>query len=418
MDSSSNESLSDDGSDVFSTRSIDDEVGPGAVMSEEDPEVDNADDTVFDDSDFPGKDSECISDLQVSLVESSKENQLLYTLLSSVTAAVGLVTNNPATIIGSMLLSPIGDFIVKLSIIKSFNSIKGKCLARDAFHKKYLERLGIDVSKVTLEDDGYGAFILKLRYLPDKSIDGLFFTKQRPYYRSGTTLYSEDAVPVFSVAVPATKQPRITHKGSARLRVTDRVTRIGGGDTRDLSSEFEEVELWRVERGIKQYERQMSIFRKYKLWDTIGCVVLSCAIAIAIGVICGMAMISIQLSPKLSSDIYFKLPTKEMHDRSHMENAIGMIFIAFCAGFILPEATRSNNAIRLVGVSVATALLPPLVNFGLYLGIWLITKDYSLIDVSSEDVLRSMYMSATVFVINFVILFSISVARLNSMCSL
>jgi ABC-type lipoprotein release transport system permease subunit len=56
-------------------------------------------------------------DLEKILNEISTNNPLYYAFLSSIAAAIGLTTNSIPIIIGSMIISPIGNIIARLSII-------------------------------------------------------------------------------------------------------------------------------------------------------------------------------------------------------------------------------------------------------------------------------------------------------------
>ena len=64
-------------------------------------------------------DKEKLDLLKQSLVESHHNNAFLMGLISSGLASIGLATNSATTILGSMLLSPIGALITK-NIIYSF----------------------------------------------------------------------------------------------------------------------------------------------------------------------------------------------------------------------------------------------------------------------------------------------------------
>ena len=56
------------------------------------------------------------------LVENNRSNPILFSVLSAILASIGLGTNSYSTIIGSMLLSPIGSLIIITNIYNILNS--------------------------------------------------------------------------------------------------------------------------------------------------------------------------------------------------------------------------------------------------------------------------------------------------------
>ena len=61
-------------------------------------------------------DKEIDAKLWASLMDSHRSSPVLYSFIASVLASIGLATNSQTTILGSMLLSPIGSLINKNSI--------------------------------------------------------------------------------------------------------------------------------------------------------------------------------------------------------------------------------------------------------------------------------------------------------------
>ena len=57
-----------------------------------------------------------IEKLKVSLDDSHKSSPILFSIISSALASIGLATNSQTTILGAMLLSPIGSLINKSNV--------------------------------------------------------------------------------------------------------------------------------------------------------------------------------------------------------------------------------------------------------------------------------------------------------------
>ncbi len=363
----------------------------------------------------------CIKDIQNTLVSSTKENPAFYTILSGLTAAVGMATNSPATVIGSMLLSPIGDIIVRLSIIGKFDEFKGG-YSRLAFQEAYLEDLGIPVKKLIVgnnrDDD---KFFIKLKNNRDIEISTLVKYQDRWYFcMEDGSVYDKYAK----------KQQKFCLGGSPGQHYEGK-EKINFGNEKGWA-----VSIGKINEEIKNYENiNINPFdktshggKKYNWWHIFGWGIIVCLIAILIGFVCGITFLAVQDN---TSEPNFIIPTKEMEERSKIENAIGMIFIAGCAGIILPEAIRNKNTIRIVGISIATALLPPLVNMGLYLSVAVakysnmntknLIKHTDInnnrnIDISYDDIGYAVLTSIVIFFINFIILYGITKVRLGSIC--
>ena len=172
-------------------------------------------------------------------------------------------------------------------------------------------------------------------------------------------------------------------------------------------NEFEKQE-WINIRNVRK-----SFGDKYSIGIIVCIFFVVCLFAIFIGFICGICFY--QANKKGVSS--FVLPTKEMKERAKMENAWGMIFIATVAGFILPHAIRRKGAIRLVGINIATALLPPLVNIGLYLGLKVMKEQRGEMTKDEEEHITEAWMTGIViFFINFIILLAITFFSLNFIC--
>jgi len=407
----------------------------------------------------------CIRDLKNSLVDSTKENPAFYTILSGLTAAVGLATNSPATIIGSMLLSPIGDIIVRLSIIGKFDEFKknGRTkynFSRQAFQERYLDKLGIPSEKIFINTKKNGDLHIELS---DKNINGeidniykyndiVYFSYDKDQY-----LYDINGEKVFIVNLKNTetrygskpnkkdktclekikdffsmkKKELVEYKSLEEKFPGIEIKKID--DNENLAHKFYSITTSDIARNIRKYELQdinpfadWKAGSKYNWYHVFGWGILICFLAILIGFLCGLIFITSQNNQKEPN---FLIPTKEMEDRGKIENAIGMIFIAICSGIILPEAIRYKNTIRMVGIGIATALLPPLVNMGLYLAVWAMKdKDENnkmkhtdkdgnrVIPINTEVIYGSILTSFVIFLINFVLLYWIAKTRLSNIC--
>ncbi len=369
----------------------------------------------------------CLRDLQNALVDSTKDNTVIYSLLSGITAAVGLATNSPATVIGSMLLSPIGDLIVRLSLVSNFKiqQKRGKTndqnFSRKAFQERFLERLNIPTKKLimrTKED------ILTL-WLRTKYSDN-----NREFNNSIKEIYKYNGILYFNLTdgndnklYDINGNHKYTINNENKLQKFDSVE-IEKGNPYKISMKT-------LRKKIKEYENQHWIPHKKgeqpKKYDITTILWVSgwvCIIAILVGLICGLVFYHIQ---KTQDNPSFILPTAEMESRAKIENAWGMFFIAGVAGFILPWAIRRKNTIKLVGINIATALLPPLVNVGLYLGIKIIrhvennkktlTPEEKKKEEEEGKLLDEAWKTGLIiFAINFGLLFLISTLSLYFFC--
>ena len=101
---------------------------------------------------------------------------------------------------------------------------------------------------------------------------------------------------------------------------------------------------------------------------------LMCIIAYITGIT--MALVNSKLE-------YFSVPTKEMEDRVSMPKYIGNILIPILAGMVMSVANYYDDYVVLAGIGLVIAFLPPIVNAGLYHGVFLfdnINKMYGQID--------------------------------------
>lgn len=471
----------------------------------------------------------CIKDFKDALVDNTKEDPLFYTTLSGVTAAVGLATNSPATIIGSMLLSPIGDVIVRLSLILNFNAQRhfGKTtndFSRQAFQEQFLDNLGIPSKYLYINNDKDNKLNIQLKSIDPEvkgRIDEIYKYRGKIYfsYNSDYLLYDVHGDPKFIVRREEEEYKRFKNNEIRKLekekdkfvptnkKGTDieRIYKIPGNledqpnisaklheminelnnlrldkdsiqqknnqirleslenKLKELSGDFESISIEYISMKMRYYEKQdvipwttdTYIGKKYKFWDVFGWGIVICIWAIVIGIICaicfGLFHISQQKEKeealyKINQKIkeattpedkielqkekekieneripWFSIPTIEMIDRTKIENAIGMIFIAICAGIILPEAVRHKNATKMVGIGIATALLPPLVNIGMYFGIMILLnineENREHLGMSMEDARNAVLTGFVIFFINFGLMLGISTYRLYNLCN-
>lgn len=444
----------------------------------------------------------CIKHFKDALVDNTKEDPLFYTTLSGITAAVGLATNSPATIIGSMLLSPIGDIIVRLSLILNFNAQKyfkktDNDFSRQAFQERFLENLGIQSKFIYINNDDKGKLNIQLKSIKSSEkgrICEIYRYRERVYflYENEKVLYNVYGEPKFAVIrnsdtenlfqknerrrfrelkdeyIPERRSFGKIYKLPSGIITDDDIPKILRDkfsrdelDITNLNDEFNYIPLRYIQRKIHKYEKQdfipwtndTFIGKKYKFWDVLGWGVVVCLWAIVIGIICALCFGKFQIDQtkekkseildikeqikqtnnleekkdlqlklkNLESDRipWFSIPTKEMSDRTKINNAIGMIFIAICSGIILPEAVKHKNSTKMVGIGIATALLPPLVNIGMYIGIMILILDEDNkenIEMSHDDLINSVITGIIIFFINFVIILGISAMRLYSYC--
>lgn len=102
-------------------------------------------------------------------------------------------------------------------------------------------------------------------------------------------------------------------------------------------------------------------------------------------------------------------PTDEMLSRADPINAIYMILIALLCGIALPIAVYMKSSVVLVGIGIATALMPPIANVGLALSIDN-DEDYTLKKLISKYTdnrnykIRAIITGALIFIINLLLL--------------
>lgn len=103
----------------------------------------------------------------------------------------------------------------------------------------------------------------------------------------------------------------------------------------------------------------------------------------------------------IASSIIYKreYPTTEMKSRAEIDNAVFMIPIALIGGLVLPSAIHHNNIMRVVGISIAVALLPPLVNIGISLSTYFNEDIYDPIFIKN-----ALITGATIFFINIILI--------------
>lgn len=74
---------------------------------------------------------------------------------------------------------------------------------------------------------------------------------------------------------------------------------------------------------------------------------------------------------------YFKTPTNEMKNRTNEKYILADVVIALLIGFITIIALKYKNMSILLAISIATTILVPIVNSGLYHGIYLDKGNYN-----------------------------------------
>ena len=503
-------------------------ISVASSISSEDSSVSEEDQKLHDKSKRDEKTCKfrtpCIKDFKEALVDNTKEDPMFYTTLSGVTAAVGLATNSPATLIGSMLLSPIGDIIVRLSLILNFNAQRhfkktNSDFARQAFQERFLDKLGIPSKYLYINNDADDNLNIQLKAIDPTvkgKIDEIYKYRGRVYfsYNSDYLLYDVHGDPKFIVSrndrfykeykdseLKKMFRDKINYIPTKKSRDSEKIYKIPGNleeqpniskkihdmidelnmlsnsennissnvrletlqnQLKELSDDFESISIEYLSYKMKYYEKQdvipwtndTFIGKKYKFWDVLGWGIVICIWAIIIGMICSICFGLVQIDQQKQKETelhqilkkleketdkdkkvelqeereriendrrpWFTIPTKEMIDRTKIENAIGMIFIAICAGIILPEAVRHKNATKMVGIGIATALLPPLVNIGLYFGIMILlnvnedNRDY--LGMSMEDAKNAVITGFVIFFINFGLMLAISSFRLYNYC--
>lgn len=96
-----------------------------------------------------------------------------------------------------------------------------------------------------------------------------------------------------------------------------------------------------------------------------------------------------------------KLPTKEIKSRSKPDGLIESFVIAVTCAFALPYGFENNEVSLIIGLGIAVALLPPLVNIGVAYGAYHGDKENYDTEIPVEDTLK---YSLAIFLINFVTL--------------
>lgn len=74
---------------------------------------------------------------------------------------------------------------------------------------------------------------------------------------------------------------------------------------------------------------------------------------------------------------YFKTPTNEMKHRTNVKHILADIAIALLVGFIAIISLEYKNISVIVGIGIASAILLPIVNSGLYHGKYLDRGNYN-----------------------------------------
>ena len=366
----------------------------------------------------------CLKELQNSLVDSTKDNTVIYSILAGVTAAVGLATNSPATVIGSMLLSPIGDLIVRLSVVSNFKihqslgHTNNQNYSRKAFQERFLERLNIPTKKLIIRTID-NKITLWLKSNPNNFDNDKLNNEIVQIYKYHDNLYfnlNDDDDSLYDI------------NGIRKFKLNNGKMESIKDDSFS-TKDYNKISMDSLRKRIEKFENQNYVpsfsgeqTKKYDIKTILWVSFWVCAIAVIVGLICGFVFYYVQ---EKQENPDFVIPTAEMESRAKMENAWGMFFIAGVAGFILPWAIRRKNTIKLVGINIATALLPPLVNVGLYLGIKIVkasdkkilTPEEKRKDEDRDKALDEAWKTGLIiFAINFGLLFIISTISLYFFC--
>jgi hypothetical protein len=255
--------------------------------------------------------TECTADFLTRNAENYKELTFLFAFLGAIVASLGLTTNSVSTIIGSMLLSPVGAIIIK-GILQCYLS---------QYHK-------LDSEKI------FG-----------------FANNLKP---------GNFDLPLLG-----------------RISVPNR--------------------WWWLE------------------------VIVMIVIVIITGWIIGMAWIGfsdpVDEETGERREIINSLPTNEMKERAKMSNALVMIPIAIIGGVALPYALRRNSTTKLLGISIATALLPPLANIGLALSYQTLGVEFTEEQTEEYSVTEALGTGTVIFLINFVLLLMCAGLSIKFICS-
>ena len=134
---------------------------------------------------------------------------------------------------------------------------------------------------------------------------------------------------------------------------------------------------------------------KYKSWITQLIMVL--LITLTLSYLTGKLLQKIK-NPYTGKYLSDSWPTHEMKERAKIFNAIYMIFIAILCGIALPIALVRNSEVNLVGIGIATALIPPIANIGLSLSMNKKTEEVK------EYKKTAIITGISIFVINLILL--------------
>lgn len=118
---------------------------------------------------------------------------------------------------------------------------------------------------------------------------------------------------------------------------------------------------------------------------------------------------------------YFKYPTEEMINRTEIKNVYGDIMVALIAGVLVSFGMYYKDLIVIVGIGLAISILPPIVNSGLYSGIYLYEKyidnnDLNEINMSHDEMLKKASTSFNLGIINIICIFITSLITLYLLC--
>lgn len=145
--------------------------------------------------------------------------------------------------------------------------------------------------------------------------------------------------------------------------------------------------------------------------DMIFLLIICILLTILIGVIYGYIYITYQKK---------ELPTEEMKKAQDNKHIIETIIIVFLCSITLPMAYKRKEISTLISIGIATALLPPIVNFGITIGTYIAKPEYYENYMEKKNIKSiinySFKYSGIIFLINSISLIVASYLYINYEC--